>query len=425
MSRPKIVTTRELVGELPEFKLSVRDHPEWETSQAALRPDERAQEMSDYAYSVIPRSDLIGYLEAMAKPIYKPLVPGGPREWTPKPIITDDDLELMADTLKAHQAGLEITELKIRTAIEYAWQAAIWASSTDVRSALLDAVEHDVEDMMETIGAIWDPIKPQWTDEDLTEDLLSEMSSVQDKDGILWLTFSPGIAASVMALLKKTPAKELARTKRGLKEELEYFFSRFVTIFFRTLKKDMKEVDALNRLDIRKQWKDYVKSEKFEDVRREMLAFVRQKRQEESGVELGRCGPQLGIAARSIYTECRLVNVESNNPHRLSSVNLIYDQATRRIMTISIEVESGRLRALSLDSCGRSPGMLAGEIELMRYFLAHTPGKYTLTIMEDLAADQAIDAMVSEVLMFNLADPDEIRAALARQFESCFPVVRR
>lgn len=426
MSGTKILFTRELVGSLPELKVELRQHPQWAKSQVVDDPDEKASEMAAEAYSEILRDDLLGYLQDMAGPLYKPLAQGGPREWTPRPLLNEDDIEGMADAILDHESGLDETEGSIRTALEYAFQKAIWADTEDVRRALHDDAVIQVESMVEYLGSLWEPLGGKWMESEIAEDLLSEISySVDVKKGTIWLTFTPGLSHAVTALLNRTPAREVPRTKRGLKDELEFFFARFVDLFFKALKKEMSDIDISNRLEIRKQWRVYIKDEKFEHVRKEMLEFVRHARRKESGAEMGNSDVHLGIAAKSIYTECRLVNVDSRSPTRLSSVNIVYDQATRRILTISIDVRDGRLRALSLDSCGKSPGLLAGEIELMRYFIAHTPAKYTLTIMDDLGADQAIDAMVSEVLMYNLADPDEIRAALAAQFEACFPVVRR
>jgi hypothetical protein len=134
-----------------------------------------------------------------------------------------------------------------------------------------------------------------------------------------------------------------------------------------------------------------------------------------------RPSPALGIAApRRKFSVCRMVNVDSRSPKFHSSLNVVIDELNGWVIELALDTWRGVLREAIVTSCRRRPGSYEEERELLVEVASLSPEKMLVVCMENLPSAQALEALLTEVELHNLAPIDIVKAAVTQRFSHCF-----
>lgn len=134
-----------------------------------------------------------------------------------------------------------------------------------------------------------------------------------------------------------------------------------------------------------------------------------------------RRSPNLGIAApRRKFSVCRMVNVDSRSPKFHSSLNVVIDELNGWIIELALDTWRGVLREVVVTSCRRRPGSYEEERDLLIEVASLSREKMLVVCMENLPGAQALEAVLTEVELHDIAPVDVVKAEVAKRFSHCF-----
>jgi hypothetical protein len=212
------------------------------------------------------------------------LVQTGPKEWSPRGItVSDEDLDAICDGIDNVIPDLELTQQAILDALTWSWEIAFMPSDSDIEHAV-ELAKEEMPDYFDLDDDLWEPLleapKNAWGARSIVHHLVGPV--VYERDGNhyeRYIKFNINGTAPVLELheaARKDPERTVEGTIRYLEQELASLSASFVSVFFTKLQNVMKDVDASNRTDFRKQWKQILSdADHIRHIRSEIAAFIR------------------------------------------------------------------------------------------------------------------------------------------------------
>lgn len=270
----------------PPIRINLVERPEWKErwepggahmSQASDLGWEYVRNFND--------EDLELLILGLAGPLYHRKAETGPKAWTPRDSLNDDDIERIVEGIKAQDRTLEATLQQIVDAATWMYEDALAPRDGDIRSALETAKgKFELERRYDLDWDLWDPLlETGMTPEGILHEMFGPAVHYDRDQGAYdrHLVFDVGLSGAPAELLKLRAPKDRAYAVRELNAEWKNLAAIFIRAFFRELEKEMEEFDLDNRIEWEQTWRSVLKSADLKSVRRELLDYARSARQAE------------------------------------------------------------------------------------------------------------------------------------------------
>lgn len=265
-------------------KVNLVDQPGWKPWDPGGRIGELAYKEA-WQYMGRLGSDSISLLQDLAGNLYKPLVRGGPHEWSPRDQLTSEDLDLISMGLQKGHLGL--VRQAITDAADWMYQEALTPQDGDCRYAV-DKAEMVLEENFNLDEELWasilEPVSGRCTA--IIRSLVHPSVQYERKEGHYdrFLEFDLNQSPAPRLLLEKTPLKDRRAVFEAILEEWKRLSQMYIEEWFAALtnimQNIMQNVDPSNRTHWVKHWKATLLSVDMPSIRREMLDYVREARKQ-------------------------------------------------------------------------------------------------------------------------------------------------
>jgi hypothetical protein len=271
------------------WKVNLVEQPGWAPFDPAGDLSEDIFNLAGEFLGGMDKEDVIPLLEDVAETRYNPRAPEGPHEWSPRRLLTRDDLLVISREVLKGERDLELVDSIIRDTATWMYEAGLTPTDIDITDALHEA-KSEVKEVFE-LGVLPDPwdlgVDNIWSpllETGLTlEGILSEIVVMgvkyhrQAGHYDRFLEFDLNMAGAPAMLLKEIPKKDRGWVKKALMEDWKRLSEDLTRRFFQILSNDMKNIDYRNRISWKKTWKDVLKSTNLEPIQKEMLTFIRER----------------------------------------------------------------------------------------------------------------------------------------------------
>lgn len=265
------------------FAVNLVDEPEWKKRwEPGNEYMSQASDMGYTYFSDMDRDKLRGLIETLAGDLYDPEAESGPLEWSPRKVLSSDDLDLIVKQLGEDHSALESTFSAIIDPATYMFENALGPRDSDASDALRIAKEKfEHEKRYELDWELWDPlIATGITAAGILKEMFGPAVQYDRKQGYYdrHLVFDLRESDAPRMLLELMPKKDRAWATRAVEADWKGLAKSFTPYYIRELGRQMEDLDLSNRIDWRREWEQYLKTLDKAPIQKEMLEFVRDQR---------------------------------------------------------------------------------------------------------------------------------------------------